>query len=577
MRPARLIAILAALFLAQPCFADESMQSLVTQASKNLNTALRQMTISRNKASAIGKQEPVSTYGRESGQEYLRLANELEAAGVSGLISDATGLRSKILDLRMDGAIRFAKAGDKASVLATFDTIYQTEIMDFTDFLALPEFAKWKDDPEFQAMAKRSQRAAAMGKKSVIGSAYSDTLSDAEKVAGLSLFWSEARRSFVHFANTPQLDWDQAYLDFLPKVLAAKDVREYYRVMMQLAPLLRDGHTNIYPPEQLTQEFYARPAITTALVEGRVLVTRVGNSSLQQRITVGDEVTAIDGIAVHDYARDKVAPFVSSSTVQDRQVRMYSYQLLSGDKSKPVTLTLRNAAGALRTEQLQRGHEQDVPRKRFEFKILPGDIAYIALDHFESNAGVKAFEEALPAIMKAKALIIDVRENGGGSSNFGLEVLSYLAKGPIATALSLERSESQYFRAQVDMLNLAPLPYIRPRPFVRERAAYFTGKVAVLAGPRSFSAAEDFLMSFDTMQRGVIVGEASAGSTGQPLFMRLPGGGSGRLCVKYDIYPDGKRFVGVGIQPQIASAPTVADIRARRDTVLERALVALAN
>lgn len=37
-------------------------------------------------------------------------------------------------------------------------------------------------------------------------------------------------------------------------------------------------------------------------------------------------------------------------------------------------------------------------------------------------------------------------------------------------------------------------------------------------------------------------------------------------------FADGREFVGVGIKPRIAVSPTVADYRAGRDTVLERAL-----
>jgi C-terminal processing protease CtpA/Prc len=72
--------------------------------------------------------------------------------------------------------------------------------------------------------------------------------------------------------------------------------------------------------------------------------------------------------------------------------------------------------------------------------------------------------------------------------------------------------------------------------------------------------------------RGKIVGEASGGSTGQPLFFELPGGGNARVCTKRDTYPDGTEWVGNGIAPDILVRPTVADIRAGRDTVLERAL-----
>jgi carboxyl-terminal processing protease len=94
----------------------------------------------------------------------------------------------------------------------------------------------------------------------------------------------------------------------------------------------------------------------------------------------------------------------------------------------------------------------------------------------------------------------------------------------------------------------------------------------LLVGPRTFSAGEDFTVAFDAMRRGKIVGEPTGGSTGQPLFFTLPGGGSARVCTKRDSYPDGREFVGRGIQPHIVVHPTVSDFRAGRDTVLEAAL-----
>jgi C-terminal processing protease CtpA/Prc len=72
--------------------------------------------------------------------------------------------------------------------------------------------------------------------------------------------------------------------------------------------------------------------------------------------------------------------------------------------------------------------------------------------------------------------------------------------------------------------------------------------------------------------RGKIAGEPTGGSTGQPLFFKLPGGGMARVCTKRDSYPDGRDFVGKGVQPQIIVHPTVSDVRAGRDPVLEAAL-----
>ena len=104
---------------------------------------------------------------------------------------------------------------------------------------------------------------------------------------------------------------------------------------------------------------------------------------------------------------------------------------------------------------------------------------------------------------------------------------------------------------------------------------HYAGPVVLLTSARTYSAAEDFTVAFDAMQRGRIVGEPTGGSTGQPLVFDLPGGGSGRVCTKRDSYPNGRAFVGVGIQPQVKVSPTVADLRAGRDTVLEAALALL--
>lgn len=113
-----------------------------------------------------------------------------------------------------------------------------------------------------------------------------------------------------------------------------------------------------------------------------------------------------------------------------------------------------------------------------------------------------------------------------------------------------------------DKLDLPPLPK-------------FTGPVALLIGPATFSAAEDTAAIFKLMKRGVIVGTPSGGSTGQPFMFDLPGGGHARICVKRDGYPDGSDFVGQGVLPDIVVAPTLASVRARSDPALARAVAVL--
>ena len=47
-------------------------------------------------------------------------------------------------------------------------------------------------------------------------------LSNEDKLYGLSLFWKEASYNFAYFDQVPKLDFDSAYREYIPKVLATK-------------------------------------------------------------------------------------------------------------------------------------------------------------------------------------------------------------------------------------------------------------------------------------------------------------------------------------------------------------------
>ncbi len=482
-------------------------------------------------------------------------------------------------DVRIDLASVQARLGMKDEALATLEAAQRFAWLppQAAQLLQDEAFAGLRADPRFARILARAQLADRIWKGPASDVPYQDRLSVEQRIAGLTQFWSEARASFVYFDHVPELDWNRVYLDFLPKVMAAETTRDYYRVMMQLAPLLKDGHTNIYAPGQLADSFYARPPIVTALVENRVLVERVDSAALQARVRPGDEITAIDGVPVLRYAEERVTPFVSASTPQDRSMRSFSYQLLQGDAAAPIRLTLRDAQGTERQAEVARTGYTDVKRpERFAFRMLPGGVAYFALDHLENADAVKAFDKVFPEILKAKALVIDVRANGGGSSNFGWDVLSYLGVASVPAMPQYKRVDDPYARAQgAYTVMWAPAREFGGVPALRKRPQVFGGKVAVLTGAKTFSAAEDFVLAFKSVKRGVVVGGPTGGSTGQPLFMTLPGGGTARICIKRDLTPEGRDFIGEGIAPDLPASPGVDALRAGRDPVLERALAAL--
>jgi len=469
-----------------------------------------------------------------------------------------------------------ALAGQHAKSLATLRQAFDLGASVSADHLREdPDLSSLQNAPQFQELLARLTKQEAFWKDDpAIATPYKPVLTEDEKVAGLSKFWSEAQFNFPFFSRVPDLDWDREYTEYLPQVRAAQTTADYYGVMMRFAALLRDGHTNVFPPQELNT-FYGVVALGKQLVEGKVLVTGVYDPALAARgIRVGEEILAIDGQPVREYAEGSVAPYLSSSTPQDRNNRVYGQVLTIGPANVPVRLSFQDESLKTFSVSVQRHCEPSSKcvwplGDRVQFKMLPGNIAYLAVNEFEDDLGAKAMRDNFPTIAQAKALIVDVRKNGGGSSNFGFEILSMLTDKPFQSSSEKMLDYKPTYRAWGHVPGWWRIP---PEEVSPDPGHYYSKPVIVLTSAATFSAAEDFVVAFDAMHRGTLVGETAAGSTGQPLMFKLPGGGSARICTKDDSYPDGRVFEGVGVPPQVEVSPTVSDIRQGIDSALQRAI-----
>ncbi|HUO98223.1 MAG TPA: S41 family peptidase [Rhizomicrobium sp.] len=439
------------------------------------------------------------------------------------------------------------------------------------------EFASLKDDARFKQQVARIVKAEALWKDDpALATPYKPVLSEAEKVAGLSKLWAEARFDFAFFGRIPEVDWDATYMAYLPQVIAAKTTEDYYRVLMRFMATLKDGHTRVLAPPELQDRFNGVTKVTTRLIEGKVLVTGVSDRALEvQGVKTGAEIVQIDGRPALEYAKAEVEPYVFGFTPQDRNVWTYDYALLRGPVDQPVRLTLREAGGKTVTATVPRQHNNGpfgiLPEIDLapHFRMLPGNIAYLQVNVFVDDNGAKAMRENFAAISRADGLIIDVRENSGGNDDNAHLILQMLADKPYMGNNWRTRDYRAAFRS-----------WSRPIGWMRRAGGehqpdpkyHFGGPVIVLTSARTFSAAEDFTSGFDAMKRGRIVGETTGGSTGNPYLFALPGGGRAFVCTKDDTYWNGQVFEGVGIKPDVAVSPTIADIRAGRDRVLEKAV-----
>lgn len=432
-----------------------------------------------------------------------------------------------------------------------------------------------------------------------------NTLTLEDKVFGLSRFWQEVNYNFVYLNKVDRVKWDDAYKQSITEVQQTSDDYTYYRLLQKFCALLRDGHTNVYMPQSITQNIinaeFGEYRLILSNIDGKAIVTQVSFSK-KNEIPIGTEITKVNGLTTKDYADKYVKPYISSSTeyiLNDWAIR-YLFRAPLGTKydveikfpegkTKSLNLILSKAVDDEMYPVSNQGGSL------LDFCWISKKIAYVSLNSFGNPKIDSLFIEKLPELYAAKALIIDLRKNGGGNTSVGREIFKYLTND---TVLYGSKSQSRYhiptFKAWGNGLtaNDTIKNSWAKRAFLSSRDEYYydftyqsesnSEKIrclviptVLLIGHSTASAAEDFLIYADNQKHMIKIGEPTFGSTGQPLTFDLPGGGSARVCTKKDTYPDGREFVGYGIEPDIEVRTTLTDYLENTDPVMQKAIVYL--
>lgn len=406
-----------------------------------------------------------------------------------------------------------------------------------------------------------------------------------QKLWGLMQIWSEAKYNFAFFDRLPDLDWDTEVQKRIPQVLAAQDVITYYHILQELVALLNDGHTIVMLPGEIRAGLDA-PPLELAMVEGKIVLVRVGDSPevREQGVHPGQELLAIDGRPAGDVMREDVLRYYRGGTPQWGEA-FGLYSLLQGLRDEMVALTLKDIDGKTNAVRLKRnsnlGNGRTFTQRvldhdpLLEMRML-GSIAYFRLSTFGARQIVDEFNREFDCLdLEAlTGMILDIRYNIGGETGIGFGILARLIDRPLAASKWRTRKSLAGYRAwgEPEEWFEDQMPPVQPCEGKR-----YTGPLAVLVGPHTFSSAEDFLVPLAYAKRATLVGEKTGGSTGQPLWMALPGGGFCRICTLQSFFPDGREFVGRGIEPDILVCPTQKDIFENRDPVLKEAIHCLSS
>ncbi len=172
---------------------------------------------------------------------------------------------------------------------------------------------------------------------------------------------------------------------------------------------------------------------------------------------------------------------------------------------------------------------------------LPGNIGYLDLRQFASpNIAGEAAVAAMGLLAHTSALIVDLRQNGGGDPNQVALICSYLFDGePV-------HLNSMYWREGDQTQQFWTLPHV---PGQR----YGTKPVYVLTSGRTFSGAEEFAYNLKSRGRATLIGEPTGGGA-HP-------GDRHRLDDHYEVFiPCGRainpitgtNWEGTGVEPDIA-------------------------
>lgn len=204
----------------------------------------------------------------------------------------------------------------------------------------------------------------------------------------------------------------------------------------------------------------------------------------------------------------------------------------------------------------ERGRIENFGVRRVE--VLANNVGYLNLTSFyrpdEANESIAA---AMGVLQNADSLIIDMRENGGGSPGTVAILASYLFEQsnlPLFKIISRDSSSRQY-----STLSKPPRSQNKSRP------------IFVLTSARTFSAGEGFAFILQERKRALIVGEITAGAAnpGRPFRINqrfevvIP---TGRIATEVT----GLNWEGLGVRPDIPSAAAEA-----LNVALQRAAKAL--
>ena len=229
-------------------------------------------------------------------------------------------------------------------------------------------------------------------------------------------------------------------------------------------------------------------------------------------LLTGDIITEVEGEKTLDLGMTG-----TRTKVRGEEGTFVTLTILRGEESFPVSVERRSIQTPVAT-----------------YEMLDGQIGYIKIANFDTRCAEEtnaAMDELIA--QDAKALIFDVRNNGGGYKNELVKVLDKILPEGILFQSEDYQGSKQIDRSDADCIDLP---------------------MAVLVNQDSYSAAEFFAAAIQEYDWGTVVGTKTVGKGNFQTAFTLSDGSMLNLSIGKYYTPQGRSLTDTGITPDVEIA-----------------------
>ncbi len=345
------------------------------------------------------------------------------------------------------------------------------------------------------------------------------------------------------------------------KLKQAASLGQLFGIIAQALIDLDDSHTFLLPPGRSARTEYGWQ-VQMVGDKSYVVAVKPGSDAEAKGLRPGDQVTSVDGVALtrqnlwkfqYLYRTLRPRPGVRINLVHpDGREKQLDVMAKIEQGKRVVDLTGENGGSDI--WDIIREDENESHLRRHRYIELGDDLLIWKMPAFDLEKD--KVDEMGDKFRKRKALILDLRGNGGGAEETLLRLIGNL------------------FDHDVKVGDLKGRKDLKPMVAKTRGDHAFAGKLVVLIDSDSGSAAEVLARVVQLEKRGIVIGDISAGAVMRARHFDHQLGTDtvivyGVSVTNADIImSDGKSLEHTGVTPDEIKLPTAADLAAQKDPVL---------